>query len=320
MKQKYKWLLALLILAGVLIYIQFSKDRIINKSQMRKLPKLLLTDITGKKVTEDDFEGKITYIQFVNPKDISDVELMNNVYSEWHNENIIMLFILKDSSKIKLKINPADKNVIVAEKEYEELKVIFKTPMSYGMYYLFNKDGIIYTTGSNDIAYKDGIRVALNELVKNKYFSISSFIRSENIHNIKWFHQVADKVRNGEKKYYLISLFANICDSCFSGRIIDRLNNTYDKKNDLFYIAVILNNNHTENDAQNLRLIFQLKYPVIIADLELSNRWNYLISEFRESFLSDILLVIDDNGVILDVFYPGCNCYENFTDFIEKLE
>lgn len=296
-----------------LIFIQFKKKNEILGSADRspRLPDFNVADISGKFINSGQFKGRKLYVQFVSPSDISDLSLFEQIYSHWKDEDIKLVIITKNYGELKLRIDL--NNVIVLAKDFDKLKTIFKAP-NYGTYYLFDKTGYLINTGRNDIEYDKYLRILLNRLIKNKYFSISEFIKpNENIKNISWLKQAAEIVEKGYKDFYIISLFTSICAGCRSGSIIINLNSFYLKSLNIADVLCIFSDKFNEVDLVSLKSQLLMRFPVSIADQTLSRKWNYLIKEFSEAEITNIVFIIDKWGKIIRILDPNCSdCFESF--------
>lgn len=86
-KQKtIKVISAAVIFIIALIFIQFIKKsdtniiQKVSKGNITKLPNFETLDVTGNPLRRKDFEGKNLYVQFVDPLDFDDLDLIKTVY------------------------------------------------------------------------------------------------------------------------------------------------------------------------------------------------------------------------------------------------
>jgi len=285
----------------------------------KKLPKFKSLDAAGNLVRSDDFRGKKLYIQFVNPLYDHDIALIKKVYFHWKNEDLIFIIITENYSRFQSKLADLN-NVIVLSKNYKKLQSLFNVPDS-GTHYLFDGSGTLVNIGRNDIEYDKGLKRSLNRLIKNKYFSISDFIKlNENIKEISWFKQPSEIVEKENKEFYVISLFTSICSGCKSGSIMKNLKSFHLKGQNYAYVVCILSDKFNENDIISLRSQLGIKFPVIIADQALSAKWNSLINEFSEAEVTDIIFIMDKSGKIIRVLDPNCkDCLKPFFLYMQSL-
>ncbi|MFQ6084521.1 MAG: hypothetical protein ACE5WD_14360, partial [Candidatus Aminicenantia bacterium] len=212
-------------------------------------------------------------------------------------------------------------DIVVVNNDYDKLKSIFNSPPCCGTYYLFNGSGAVVDTGKNNIGYERGVKVFLKQLIKNEYFSISDFIMAnENIKNISWFNHVAKILEKEDNDYFIISLFTSYCGSCKSKLIIDFLKEIYNKNHESVYILVILNGDfYNLDDIKSLQSQSRVNFPIIIADLTLTQKWTSLIHEFREDYLKNIVFIMNKSGKILRILDGSCNCFKDFFNFVRSL-
>jgi hypothetical protein len=58
-----------------------------------------------------------------------------------------------------------------------------------------------------------------------------------------------------------------------------------------------------------MRSQLSLICPIYIADVSLSQKWKHFIGQYRENDLTDIILLVDKAGKILEVADRKCNCW-----------
>jgi hypothetical protein len=258
-------------------YRQFGKQRYARQGY-KILPKFKSVDVLGRTINNNILRNKVSYIQFVNSFDPDDIDLIKKVYFNWKDENITIIVITNNLENFKSKSGIDIKDIIVINNDYERMKLKFNSPTSQGSYYLFSASGKTVSAERNNVRYERGIKIFLNRLIKNKYFSISDFVKTdENIKNTKWFGQVAKILEKEDKNFFLISMFTSICDTCPEGSIINYLNKIHSDSQDSVYVLSILNQNFNKHDIENLKSQLNIGFPIITADLELSQKWNFLI-------------------------------------------
>ncbi len=310
-------------MTAIIILILLKRDNRPNRSpySMEKLPKFEAVDINGRKVKSSDFKGKNLYVQFINSRFPPDFFLFEKVYSKWGREDLDFLGIISDSTKLNLFYRYRPKNLTLIERDYYDLCSEFHISADNGFYFLVDKKGEVISSGKNDLGYGKGPKVFLQELILGDFFSISELIiENKKIDDFKWFSQVSN-IRNNytEKKYFIVSLFTKICDSCSGGNIIQSLNKIYREKNDSIYVLSILSSKFNSEDVVNFKSQLKISYPVILADNELNIKWNSLIKRYNEDFLTDICFIVDNSGKILKVAYKTCKCFPSFFNYMHSL-
>lgn len=219
---------------AIIILIFLKRENRSNQSpySMEKLPKFEALDINGRKVKSSDFKEKNLYVQFINSRFLPDLYLFEKVYSKWGSEDLDFLGIINDSTKLNLFSRYKPKNITLIERDYYDLCLEFYISADNGFYFLVNKKEEVISSGKNDLGYEKGPKVFLQELILGDFFSISELIiENKNIEDFQWFSQV-NNLRNNytEKKYFIVSLFTKICDSCSGGNIIQSFNKIYREK------------------------------------------------------------------------------------------
>lgn len=313
----------ILIFIVIIIFINIRRKEGPQRSSLKitKLPKFVSVDINGMEVNSKDFRGKNLFIQFVNPDNVGDVDLIKLVYSSWKNENLEIMIITNDLERFKSKFEVDSKKTILVTKDYEKLKSMFHSSTREGDYYLFNGSGDLIDTNKNYVGYDKGVKIFLMQLVKKDYFSFSDFIEeNENIRNFPWLQQIERIINNKKKEYFMISLFTSFCGTCNSGPIINAMDKFHSKNKNSFYVLSILNNDfNNEEDIKSLISQSKINYPIVIAEQMLNKKWTDLINKYREQDLTNIVFIIDKSGKILKILHPNCNCYKKFFNFLYSL-
>jgi hypothetical protein len=285
------------------------------------MPKFILEDVNGNVIKDSDFQGKNVYIQFIDHSNYDDIKLIKDIHPNWKNEDLVIIVFSDDLKAFKMRSGIDLHDFISIESSYDKMKSKFKSPEKGGAYYLFDKNGFLVTSGKNTIGYEEGPKVFLKQLVKNIYLNISDFIpENGDIGNIKWFQEMHRIIVNKDNKFFVISLFTSICNGCFNGVIIDALNNINNNKDDSLFVVGVLNNKFNINDIKSLRSQMNIYFPLMIASPELSKKWNYFISEFKESDLNNIVFITEKSGKILKIFHNNCDCWNTFTRYINSLK
>ncbi len=318
------------IIAGVLIFtiiiifvsIRRKEGPYRSPVKLTELPKFVSVDVNGAEVRSKDFKGKNLFVQFIDPRNKMDIKLFKDVYSNWKEEDLSFLLIVKEFDRFNSRVEINTDNIIILTKDFDELESIFNPRKIFGThYYLVNNAGKIVASGSNNFGYENGPKVFLKQLIKNEYFSISSFINLyENIRDIKWLNQIAEIADAQNKDYYVISMFTSICSGCFSGELVFFLNEFYNKNQNNIHVLCILNDKFNDRDITRLKSQLKINLPVIIANDKLSQKWNSLIKEFRENDLTNIMFILNKSGIIIKVYDESCKCWNQFSRFLKSLE
>lgn len=211
--------------------------------------------------------------------------------------------------------------MIVIEDSYLDVKSKLSSTPDVGTYHLFDRVGQLFASDRNSIGYEEGPKVFLKQLLRNEYLDMSDFIpENGNINNLEWFHDINRLFESSEKKFNVVSLFTSICNTCFSGSIIRALNEIWKEKYSSFFVLGILNDQKFSTEDKNiLKSQIEADFPFIIAESKLSQRWNNLISEFRETDFDQIVFITDCMGNIIRVFHKNCDCGESFFQFLKSL-
>jgi hypothetical protein len=288
-------------------------------STINHIPKIKAIDYMGNIFDFIDLKGKISIIQFINTYDPLDIELMNNIYNYWKLKNLNIVFI---SNNIKEIIKVVENNInyniriipnnILINKEFNIIK--------NGYYFIFNEAGNIIRYGRNGDNYDCKIKIILDKLINNEYYKIYElFDINESFYNSNIYGEISEELKKGKVDFCILSFFNKICNTCSGSRVLQMLCESFAKKRDHVKYYVILNDRYSKNDVDNLINNLEIKMPVIIASGKFGNKWNYLNNKYCEDEISDIIIVINKNGIIQKIADNKCNCYLGIFEFIDKL-
>jgi hypothetical protein len=239
------------------------------------------------------------------------MDLFFSVYNNWNREDLNILVGVKDAERFLVKIGRNFKNIFIVQKDYEYLAKKFKLfDLNGGLYCIVDKKGTIIGYGGNKDAYDKEVKVQLQQVINEKAFNIYDFLDyKNNLNDIKWLRQIGDLLNREDKKYYLISLYTKICNNCSEGTQIESLKKIYSKYNEYISVIFVLLDVYTQKDILNMRSQLSLICPIYIADVSLSQKWKHFIGQYRENDLTDIILLVDKAGKILEVADRKCNCW-----------
>jgi len=274
-------------------------------------PEFTSIDMFGNTINESTIKGKNTFVQFIDPRSKDQVEYIKKVCQEFEKNELTVLLFIKDTESYLLdqfvdEIKFALGDIFIVTENYETYKKIFKSPSCCESSYLFDQSGKLILEGLNWKLTEYGTRVLQEGLENNKSYFFLDFIKpGENINNFNEFKCISEHIRkNEEYNHFIISMFNNICMDCPSGRILKELITSHEIINDSVSFLVILSENYDENDIENMKDIFKIKFPIIKADEGLLKKWKYLDTKTGTSKLSNIVFLVDKNGKVVEVMKP----------------
>jgi len=296
------------------------------------LPEFSSTDIFGKTINTSLLKGKKAFIQFIDPKSESQIEVLKRVCQGFKDEESTITVFIKDSEghmfeRFMDEIRFALGDISIITENYDKYKNIFKVPPCCETFNLFNEKGKLIASDLNrELYYEKDIRIYLNRLVekknrviKKKKFFVSNYIKlGENVKNNDFLKPLA-KVIEGEEyfDYYVMSMFDNVCTACQTGKLINRLKELHKLDSTYIYFLIILSDNYNENDINNFKTHLKISIPVIRADKQLSNNWNQLMKEFSNIELNNIIFLMDKKGKIIKLMEPDNR--EEFFSYLSKM-
>ena len=204
--------------------------------------------------------------------------------------------------------------------EYEEFKQLFAIPECCEQFMIFDLEGDLLVNENIYIESYKVVRNLLNKKLKGIDYSITKYLpANSNIRNYKWLEQISAIQQSRDEEYYLISMFIEICSGCSSGSIMERLKKTHLEKKEFIYHLAFVPKSFTENDINNLKSEFNLRFTIVNADEQFNNKWNQLIEEYGQSNLTNIVFLIDKAGTVLRTMDGNCSCIEEFFSHIKSL-
>ncbi len=166
----------------------------------------------------------------------------------------------------------------------------------------------------NDRGYKETLKIPLKQLIHKKLFRISELIPvNRYIYQIEWLDEIDNTIsRRGVT--YVVGMFNSICMTCLSGYIIRRILKIPANGTNL-EVVIILSREYSQTDVENFKSQFNIGYRVYRVDDKLNKKWEDLGSEFIESWVNNIVFIVDSSRKIVRVAHPGCDCYDEVLDY-----
>jgi hypothetical protein len=319
-KKYQKVLVGIIIIIVAIIVAEIRKKQILqqNEKGISSWPKFVAIDISGRSINGDQFRKRIRYVQFISMLDENNISLLERICAEWGDK--IDIFVIAKRSIDSMEI--LKRNIlgaVIIQDGFEELTKIFKNT-KYGKHYLFDKDGINVFSSDNNISYGNGIKRYLKYVVERKQFNISDFIKQKsNINITDEYGQIKAIIKNIKGEYLFVGMVYSFCETCYSGWLIDKLKEINSLGNNVIDIVLIISKEFTEKDANTMSSQLGIKYPIVIADLPLSNKWEKLINEYSGFDLNSMAFVINRRGIVERALDTSCNkCGESFWDWVDK--
>jgi len=298
-----------------------SRKIVYRSREIKKLPRFAEIDFFGRSINNETFKRSNLYLQFVNGKSDYEIDFLKQVYSNWKEYDLCFLFIVNDFNLLKKKIKDDLRSMnntyfIGDSKKYAG---VFKSDKLMNIYMLFNNSGKVVKSGSVMSGYENGPKIDMMRLFLNDTFDIfRTLITDKNLFAIDVFNDIKNICLSKPKKYYVFSYFVSICEGCTSGWILHLLDDFAKRQNEIGVLC-ILNRKNTQKDLSILRSQTRVELPIILANSEFNAKWNELISKYRESDLTNIIIVIDERGTIKKAYYESCGCYGQISDYLARI-
>lgn len=313
---------AVLLMAGAVAYVSWVRynDSHLQDNKPNKLPRIDATDIHGQVIQNEKYRGRPIYIQFIKDNSRTGIRLLTDLLVEWEDSSLSFLVITNKPDELYDNVARSPRLSIIGSDHYERLKVAFHAPET-GSYFLYDSSGSLIITGRDYVDAVKDLKRHLNYVLKGKVFTIQEFIPSNlGADGSKGLMQLHKLVEAAPGPYIVIALFTSICSGCRSGEIMQHLQKLDETKDNLISITCILGADLSEIDSVNAKSQLRLPFPLIVASYDLRLRWDSLITEYSESELTDIVIILDKQGDVLDVAHPNCqDCWNAFYARLDKL-
>ena len=273
------------------------------------------TDIDSKRT-----RGRFVYLQFVDTQRSEDTSLLEDVYRNWKNEDLLIIVIGDNLRQyLKWEEDKVDRILILSDEE-KSIRLKFDISPAANQYFLFDKLGRLICSGENSRGYEQALKIQLLRHIKERFLSEPEVRRlKDDVDAVRTSIKDTGINLNGNAAYYIVSLFNIFCNSCTSGPIINDLKRVSKERKDIQVIGVLSGAYYVPGDLKALISQSQAGFPLIIADGELDNKWRMLIEEFNKYELNGIFFLMNEQGYILKTAYPGCSCYNEFFKYVNSL-
>lgn len=160
----------------------------------------------------------------------------------------------------------------------------------------------------------------MNRLLKDEISISKVLITGSKIDEINWLEQLKHIINKGNKyEFYIVSIFTDICMSCESGILINKLKKLYEiNKNNICFISIV-DQSFNDNDIENMKNNLGIKYQIIRAERKLSDKWNNLKKNYQEKYLDFIIFVLNKEKTIVKILDRKNNNEKEFFNFLHKL-
>ncbi|MGB8959243.1 MAG: hypothetical protein WCC00_09585 [Candidatus Aminicenantales bacterium] len=286
------------------------------------LPDFSATDLNGKTIKDEDFSSHYVFVEFLDPNDDNDAELLRAVASAWKTHSLAVMGIIRGTWTPTRDGRVNSEHTIIIPDGAQQLSSAFNVPMNLSAFLLYDDDGKLIIRGNTYEGYEKRIKIELARALIGRRFVVADIAREgSRLNDMPWLGQLQDLMNPRDKDYYLFALFTSLCASCQEGAIITDLNNIYLAKRPYLEVLSIVYSKHLGvDDLGSLREQARMPYPVVPANLELSEKWASQIELYNSNMLNNILILVDREGWILKVHDATCRCYNEFMNMVRSME
>jgi hypothetical protein len=306
------------IIISVIVFIWIRKPKM-QTGVVDNVPYFETTDFFGQPFASSRLNGKCVYIQFTNFMDPSEKGHLASIVNNWKYEELTTIIVSSEIDKIQSTFNIMPKGNVILLSNCQYVMNIFRVN-SYGRYLIFDRTGRLVSTGNSD-QYECLAKLVLKNIVRNERFAIEElFDTTTTLFSVEGFDILANIINEEDKKIGVLALFNRICDTCSGGPIIAKLKKIYDSRKRTISILLMVNEEFTKDDIENLKSHLDIRFPVIAARGVFGNKWTQLINEYCDNELSDILIAFNKNGKIVKYADKKCNCINGFFDYLDNFD
>jgi hypothetical protein len=323
-RSRYLYLIAaIVVLIGASWILNIMQKKIGSYDPYRlimTLPDYETIDQNGNLFRLSNLQKPFTYIQFVDPRENNDIELLENIYRNWIDYPLSIIVITNDIQRL-LERCVVDMNKITVLSDYKKLRETFLTPGKNGRFFLYDAGRKLITKGSNDTGYDNSIKIVLKRVILNQRFDVNGFIgQGKNLSGFDWLKQLADIAGENPRRYYLFGLFSMIkYSTCSDLPIIKFFEFVHARfPENQVSVVIMLRDTYNSEDVQVIHSQMKSNIPIIIADAKLGKKWSALISEYREADLNNIAVLVEGSRNIVFVSDPACNCFPKLIEIFNK--
>ena len=302
-----------LILAGLAFYNNQEKSKysVLNNIAtplLQSLPEFSAVDIFGDKISTANLQGKNVFIQFIDLKSDSQIESLKRVCRSFKKDELTIIVFVKDSEshvfgKFMDEIRFAVGDIYIITKNHEQHKRTLNASSCCEDFYLFDNSGNLIVKDSIWRLHEIEAINVLTKFINNERFSVLKFIKpGQYIKDIDGLNQISEIIENEkEYDYFVISMFTDVCGNCLTGEIINELKKKNDLYHDSIYFLILLSDDFSTADINNLKEIIKIKIPVRRAKGELLGKWKKLREEYGMILVNNIVFLINKDREIVDV-------------------
>jgi hypothetical protein len=291
-----------------------------SSTPLKKMPQFEAMDINNQPVSYRHIQGKIALVYFINLKQRDQIDIISDIYGEFGDFGKLSIIVFLEGSVRSSQELLGLGQVRIIPDQNREYGRLFNVPSCCESFYLYNETGNLISSGANRWDNKQVIKVSLKKELENDTFSISRFLSaSENIRSLIGPKEANRIFVEDNPHFYIFALIRDFCKSCSSGRIIQKLNEFQKVSKNRLYIILYLPSSFNSQDLVNLRRQLGVDFDIQIAEIELGLKWDELVEEYGPLFVTDILILANQEGYVITSAFPECDCYIDFYRDISEI-
>jgi len=285
-----------------------------------QLPEINRVDSRGKTVKSLELKGKYVFVQFINSEIMDDIDFLEKVFLNWFDYGLEIIAIPAKNEEFLARTGVDTDKISIFSTGYRKLKKTFHSPNCCDTFYLYDPNGRLVKTGFNRVGYEEGVKNQLNRFLRNTSFHISEFVReNENLQNVPWLNRCHQLLMEEKKEFGVIAFLRTVCGECLSGFLTSQLMKLHTNHSQKVSVLSIIPSDYSDIDIENLKNFLNIGFRVERADQQLSEKWQSLISQFRESDLTNIVFLVDKSGTIIRVAQNDLRRLKDFIIFTQSL-
>ncbi len=284
-----------------------------SKDTYNYFPDESYTDSQGRKFSRSDLKNHYIYVQFTDLRLDYQKKLIDTVISLFDSSKLQMIaFVKNEAGSIKLMDSDIPRIHFIYEK-YELYQDLFHAPHCCQTFHIYDKAGKMLRSGYVRANNQSDVLALLKKFINGTSISVEDYISpGMNIRDIEWFSQIERiKFRHSDQDHFVLCLLLNVCLSCPSGKLVLRLKELRAGHPEIMPI-IILPQNYTQNDRDNLQANMELDFCVELADSLFQEQWDKYMLTHGQAVWNQVVMLINSDGLIENVMQSDCNCLNQF--------
>jgi len=260
-----------------------------------RLPSLELVDDKGTRVVLSRLIGAPVVIQFVNPDTPTQTDSVSRLVSAFNPSEVRLVLITPNSIQLRGLLPELPNDVVVVQNNYEELKKDFSVPQCCERRFIYDSNGALtYGDYYRDADLTPRINVLAKKTLPPVVNAVTDALESSRTGP---FSAVREQTRNAASRRALVMLFTSVSSTCPSGELLKIAARQLKGKD--HGLVILVPEEYSDSDCDNLRTNFKLNVNVKRFDSELSEKWKGLVRMYGEARINGTVVLVQAGSLSL---------------------